>query len=93
MLSKHTNRTKSGEQTSVIREQEGIPSAKKPHPGQKSLLITLFAQHDDKSLKDKGSATENKMQDCCQKTNHTVEDGFSWMLHQVTLKLNFKHTS
>ena len=41
MFGKQTNCAKPGEQTSVVREQEGVLSAKKPHPGQ-SFFVDHF---------------------------------------------------
>ena len=52
------------------------------------LLIILFVQQEEECSKDKAQATENAMQECWQKTNHSVEDLFLWMPHQVTLKSN-----
>ena len=42
MFGKQTNRVKPGEQTTIVREQEGIPSAEKPHPGQQ-VFVDHFA--------------------------------------------------
>ena len=38
MFGKQTNRAKPGEQTSVVKEQEGTLSAKKLHPGQRVFI-------------------------------------------------------